>query len=526
MPKKQVILGLSVVAALTTAVLIPRAYAEPEGEGPFIGAPAGEPGGEPGASISHTSVMTFGEDATTDGETYESTGDSENAILVAEGVINLANPTIKKTGSSEGDGADFYGTNAAVVTLGGTLNITGGSIATDGVHANAVFAYGNSIANVSNSTITTTKDNSGAVMVAGGGTLTATYVTATTKGNSSAPIRSDRGGGTMTIEGGNYTSNGIGSPAIYSTADISVKGATLESTASEGIVIEGKNSVMLEKSKLVADNNKLNGQSETYKNIFIYQSMSGDAEEGAGVFTSNNSEITTKNGDTFFVTNTNAKINLYNSVFNGTPGAFLRVQAGAWGNPGENGGNVDLSLYAQKVEGNIVLDTLSKLNMNMENDSFFKGTINHDDTAKEVNLIASDNSVVVLTGDSYVTSLVSADEDNSNIYGNGFKLFVKGEEIKTNSATPPTDRKNKTTIDTNSEETVDDFSTIGFIIAAASSFLVLVVGGLLIANCASKCRKEGKTQKKDQKKDQKEATKQEQTKDNTKSGQVEGPNGQ
>ena len=521
MPKKQIILGLSVVAALTTATLIPKAYAEPDG---LLVAPVGDPG----VSISHTSVKTFNEDTSTDGEAYESTSNSEVAVLVTEGTINLANPTIKKTGSGEGDGADFYGTNAGVISLGGTLNITGGSVTTNGAHANAVFAYGIGIVNISDTTIATTNDNSGAIMVAGGGTLTANRLTATTTGNSSAPIRSDRGGGTMTIEGGTYTSNGIGSPVIYSTADVSVKGAALESTASEGVVIEGKNSVTLENVKLTADNNKLNGQSETYKNIFIYQSMSGDAEEGAGVFTANGSEINTKNGDTFFVTNTNAKINLYNNAFNGTPGAFLRAQAGAWGNPGANGGNVDLSLYSQKVTGDIIIDGVSKLNMNMENDSFFKGAINHDNTAREVNLVASDDSVVILTGDSYVTSLVSADEDNSNIYGNGFKLFVNNVEVKTNSATPPTDRKHKADSSTTSDDTTSDFSTLGFVIAAAGSFLVLVIGGLLIAKCTSKCRKEGKAPKKDQKKDHKEDQKKvdDQTKNNTESGQVEGPNGQ
>ena len=36
-----------------------------------------------------------------------------------------------------------------------------------------------------------------------------------TKGESSAAIRSDRGGGTMVVDGGTYTSNGVGSPAVW-----------------------------------------------------------------------------------------------------------------------------------------------------------------------------------------------------------------------------------------------------------------------------------------------------------------------
>lgn len=36
--------------------------------------------------------------------------------------------------------------------------------------------------------------------------------------------------------------NGTGSPAIYSTADITAKNATLKANSSEGVVVEGKNS--------------------------------------------------------------------------------------------------------------------------------------------------------------------------------------------------------------------------------------------------------------------------------------------
>ena len=67
-----------------------------------------------------------------------------------------------------------------------------------------------------------------------------------TSGNSSAAIRSDRGGGTVNVTGGTYTSNGYNSPAVYSTADISVTGAVLTANNSEALVIESKNSITLE----------------------------------------------------------------------------------------------------------------------------------------------------------------------------------------------------------------------------------------------------------------------------------------
>ena len=512
MSKKSVFLGLSLTAALTTAALAPSVFAEPPSgaAGNLVAPgretppekPAGEPGGAPGqapgesANVEHSGVMTIAEDTATDGQTYESVNNSENAILMTGGVANLANPVIKKTGSADGDNADFYGTNAAVFVSGGTMNITGGTVTTDGAHANGVFAYGEGIINISNANIKTSANNSGALMVTGGGTLTATYVSATTDGNSSAPIRSDRGGGTMNIENGAYTSNGMGSPVIYSTANVNVKDAALESTASEGVVIEGKNSVKLSNTKLVANNTTLNGQSETYKTIFIYQSMSGDADEGVGNFIAENSDITTKNGDTFFVTNTTAEINLKNNNIVNESGDFIRIQAGKWGNTGTNGGQVVLTATDQEIRGGIVVDNISALSISLAGDSYYKGIINGANTAQTLSITLSKDAVIVLDGDSYISSLSNEDTENKNIYANGHKLYVAGEEAKINSETPPEGRKNQTAGATTSETTkeevkeVDDHSTLGFIIAAAASFLVLVFGGIIIASCAKKCRKE------------------------------------
>lgn len=505
MRKKSFILGLSLTAALTTAALAPSVFAEPPtGAAGTLTTPGGEtppdqPGGAPGesASVEHTGVLTIAEDMGTDGQTYESTNDSENAILMTGGTANLANPSISKTGSADGDSADFYGTNAAVFVSGGTMNITGGTVTTNGSHANGVFTYGEGIINISNTNIKTSSNNSGALMVTGGGTLTATYVTATTDGNSSAPIRSDRGGGTMNIENGFYTSNGVGSPVIYSTANVNVKDATLESTASEGVVIEGKNSVKLSNVKLTANNNQLNGQSETYKTIFIYQSMSGDADEGVGSFTAENSDIITKNGDTFFVTNTTADINLTNNNITNESGDFIRIQAGKWGNSGSNGGQVTLTATDQEIRGGVIVDNISSLSLALYGDSYYKGVINGANTAQLLSVHLDKDSVIVLDGDSYISGLDNDNKENTNIYANGHKLYVAGEEVKINSETPPEGRKNKTagaatSSETTTEETkeVDDYSTLGFIIAAAASFLVLIIGGLIIANCAKKCRKE------------------------------------
>ena len=210
-----------------------------------------------------------------------------------------------------------------------------------------------------------------------------------------------------------------------------MKNANLIATASEGVVIEGKNSVTLENTTLTDTNNTLNGQSTTYKNIFLYQSMSGDAASGQATFTAKNSTIITNQGDSFYVTNTTAEINLENNQItnNDNTSNFLRIQKDSWGNSGSNGGTVTLNLTNQKATGNIVVDSISSLTMNLTNNSSFEGAINNENVGK-VNLTLDATSTLALTGDTYLESLTNVDSTNSNINLNGYKLYVNGVELQ------------------------------------------------------------------------------------------------
>ncbi len=437
----------------------------------------GQGQGQTSTNISHAGATELTADATLSDQTYSSTNSAENALLVQNATITLENPTITKSGDDSGDNSDFYGTNAAVFAYdNATLNITDGEITTNGSHANAVFAYGTGTINIKNTKIATSSNNSGGVMVTGGGTITATNLTVTTSGNSSAPIRSDRGGGTITVEDGTYTSSGIGSPIIYSTADITVKNATLTATTSEGVVIEGSNSVTLENTTITDTNTTLNGDSETYKNIFIYQSMSGDADEGTGTFTATNSTFVTNQGDNFFITNTTAVINLTGNTFinNDTSGVFLRAATGKWGTSGSNGGKVTLNATSQEIIGDIIIDSISSLNFNLTS-SYFKGAITNEGTTS---LTLDANSIVVLTGDSYITSLNNAISDNSNIYSNGYKLYVSGTEVSINQSTAP-----ESFLETNVEITTGEIQDTTSNTTSNINMPVLIsciLGGILI----------------------------------------------
>ena len=383
-----------------------------------------------------TSANTITEDTEVDGETYTSTSDDENALRVDGAAVTLKDITIEKTAgaSSNTEDGDFYGQNAGLLVLNGaTATITGATVNTSVTNGNGVFSYGEgTVVNISDSTIRTTENNSGGIQTTGGGIMNATNLDVETQGNSAAAIRSDRGGGTVNVDGGSYVTNGTGSPAIYCTADISVSDATLTANASEGVVVEGKNSVALTDCDVTGNmSNTYNGDSdENIHCIMIYQSMSGDADVGEATFSAEGGSITAKTGDMFYITNTDCEITLKDVAFTLANDVFLRVEGNSssrgWGTEGANRGDVTLTADSQEFTGNILVDEISSLALTMKNGTSYEGAINPDGAGGTVDVTLDDNSTWTLTGDSYIASF---DGDTSNITANGYHLYVNGEQV-------------------------------------------------------------------------------------------------
>ncbi|MBQ5969003.1 MAG: hypothetical protein IJL52_02690 [Clostridia bacterium] len=353
-----------------------------------------------------------------------------------------------KTGDSDGgDNCNFYGQNAAVLVKDGTTTtITGGTITSDADGANGVFCYGGNGGQngkdgdgttliIQETTITTTGDGAGGIMTTGGGITEAKNLTVTTSGRSSAPIRTDRGGGTVTVDGGTYTSNGLGSPAIYSTAEITLSNATLVSNLSEGVCIEGLNSVTLNDCDLTASNTERNSNAQFLDSIMLYQSMSGDAASGTATFTMNGGSLTGNSGHVFHVTNTSAVITLSGVEITNTDSenVLLSVCDDGW-----SGGSNTATLNAsgQTLEGTILVGSNSTLTLNLSGGSTFKGSVNGSITNSKgdtvstevgtVNVTLDDTSTWTLTGDTYITSFSG---NTANVNSNGYTLYVNGTAL-------------------------------------------------------------------------------------------------
>lgn len=384
-----------------------------------------------------TSANTISEDTTVSSKTYTSTGDDENALRIDGATVTLNGITINKTGGSTSstENGDFYGTNAGLLAVNGAqVTIDGATVNTTVQNGNGVFSYGSGTkVTISDSTITTTADNSGGIQTTGGGTTYANNLTVSTAGNSSAAIRSDRGGGTVVVDGGTYKTSGSGSPAIYSTAEITVSNAALSATNSEAVVVEGLNSVTLNNSTLSGNmTGTYKGDStENIHNIMLYQSMSGDAEQGTSKFTATDSTITANAGDMFYVTNTSAVIKLDNVKLNLANGTLLTVEGNSssrgWGTAGKNGGNVDFTASNMTFAGNITVDTISTLDFTLASASTFNGTISIVDNEAGGTAV-DDNAVVTvekgavwnLTGNCKITRLTN----NGTINYNGYTITL------------------------------------------------------------------------------------------------------
>jgi hypothetical protein len=368
--------------------------------------------------------------------------DSDKSAIV---VKNKGNATIKYAAitkssgdSSNTENSEFYGVNSGIlVTKNSKATIKNTTIKTSAKGSNAVFATGeNSKIYVSDTTIETTGESSSRGLDATyGGYIEADNVKITTKGGSCATLATDRGEGTVIAKNSTLETNGSGSPVIYSTGDIQISNTKGIANGSQMVVIEGKNSATITNSQLEASGKGNRGDTDQ-SGIMIYQSMSGDASEGTGTFTAKNSTLKIsedsdyyKSAPMFFITNTKALINLENTKIKYGSIILLSIKGTSeWGNANNNGGDTTLNATNQDLKGNIEIDKISTLTMNLKK-SIYKGTINGDNSAKEVILKLDKNSKITLTGDSYITNLEDADTSYSNIDFNGYKLYVNGKAI-------------------------------------------------------------------------------------------------
>ena len=438
-----------------------------------MGGGQGGPGGQASGVDSYDAANEYSSDETVSDTSLESTGTDENAALISNGAeVTFSNDAISRTSSDSqgGDNSSFYGVGAAVLATDGTAYVKDSTVTTDSKGGAGLFAYGDGTVYVADTDITTQQDTSGGIHAAGGGKLYAWDLNVETNGESSAAIRSDRGGGTMVVDGGTYTSNGVGSPAVYCTADIAVNNAELTANGSEAVCIEGLNSLRLYNSNLTG-NMSDDDQNDTTWTVILYQSMSGDSEVGNSTFQMDGGTITSKNGGLFYTTNTECTIALkdVDITYNDDSEFFLQCTGNnnqrGWGQSGANGSDCNFTADSQDMKGNVIWDSISDLDFYMTNGSTLEGAFVNDESNAGnggdgyCNVVIDKDSTWTVTGDSTITSLsnagtiTDADGKTVSIVGTDGTTYVEGDSDYTITAGSYQD-----SADTSASTTVDDWS--------------------------------------------------------------------
>lgn len=432
----------------------------------------GGPGGGSSAPESYSAVNEYTEDTSVSNTSLSSEGTDENTVLVQTAGITAALDNVNIVRNSQdstgGDSSSFYGVGAAALVTDGTLSISNSTIESDAAGGAGVFAYGNGTAYVSDTTITAMQNTAGGIHVAGGGTLYAWDLNVETNGESSAAIRSDRGSGTMVVDGGSYTANGVGSPAVYSTADITVHDAELTANGSEAICIEGLNTIRLFDCDLTGNMSDLE-QNDCTWNVILYQSMSGDSEVGNSTFEMSGGTLTAKNGGMFYTTNTESTFVLSDvKLVNADDSEFLLKCTGnsnqrGWGTAGANGADSHFTAIQQTMEGNVIWDSISKLDFYLTQASTWTGAVIQDESNAGAggdgygNVYIDADSTWIVTGDSTVSALSCAgtmqdsDGNTVSVVGTDGTVYVEGTSeytVTVNSYSDSGDVSGASTLDT------------------------------------------------------------------------------
>ena len=438
-----------------------------------IGGGQGGPGGQDSDVDSYAAANEYSSDETVSDTSLESTETNENAALVSNGAeVTFNNDAISRTSSDSqgGDNSSFYGVGAAVLATDGTAYVKDSTITTDSKGGAGLFAYGDGTVYAADTDISTQQDTSGGIHAAGGGKLYAWDLSVETNGESSAAIRSDRGGGTMVVDDGTYTSNGVGSPAVYCTADIAVNNAELTANGSEAVCIEGLNSLRLYNSNLTG-NMSDDDQNDTTWTVILYQSMSGDSEVGNSTFQMDGGTITSKNGGLFYTTNTECTIALkdVDITYNDDSEFFLQCTGNnnqrGWGQSGSNGSDCNFTADSQDMKGNVIWDSISDLDFYMTNGSTLEGAFVNDETYAGnggdgyCNVVIDKDSTWTVTGDSKITSLsnagtiTDADGKTVSVVGTDGTTYVEGDSDYTITVDSYQD-----SADTSASTSIDDWS--------------------------------------------------------------------
>ncbi|MGI6232843.1 MAG: hypothetical protein ACOYJF_08345 [Prevotella sp.] len=379
----------------------------PDGFPPGDFPPDGGPHG-PRTAYSKGAKLTVTKDGTFNDLTLKETGSDYNVVKDTCATATLNRCRIEKLGDtgSRGDNSSFFGINAAVYAASkGVLTLRDCKVTTNADGANAFFCYNGGKLYLYNDTCENLSPRSRGIHCTGGNgaTVYAYNCKMVTRKATSSTIATDRGGGTVYVNGGYYEANGEKCAIIYSTGDIHVTGITgISNSREQGDIadIEGDNSVIIDSCRLTCAGSS--------RGLMLYQSGSGDASGYRPLMRVSNSTLTLRDSSAVLCevpTAVNAQLTLDNCEIHAPSEVLAYVHTNPnWRN--SNAKSLTLTLKNGNYQGKLLHDETGSIAVDIAKNTTWTGCFNPDNSSRTAADTVVVNGTWELDGDSYADVLI------------------------------------------------------------------------------------------------------------------------
>jgi hypothetical protein len=363
---------------------------------------------------------------------YYSSTSAGNIFKCTQNTLTLTDCYLMKYASSGsgGDESSFYGTYAALLSTGsgscsfsgsgaatwtgnlGTINMYGGSITTDQSGANAIVAYGGTV-NIKNVAIHTYQGASRGLHATYNGVINAENCSIITEGTSCSVIATDRGYGTVTVDGGYYEARGNNSAVLYSTGEITASNIKGESEVGEIGVIEGSNSITINNSEITSGSSK--------RALMILQSGSGDSSGSDGYIYVNGGKLTSTGSSTPLLevpTSITGTLTLNNVEVSCASGILMYVDYNTQWSTSGGTGNLILEGGDYEYTGRVYTDSYGYANVTLSDSAVWNGYYTDGKSTASGTITIDSGCTWNLTGNTTVATIIN----NGTINCNGYTL--------------------------------------------------------------------------------------------------------
>jgi hypothetical protein len=204
---------------------------------------------------------------------------------------------------------------------------------------------------------------------------------------------------------------------------VSAQNATFRANHSAAIEVESGGSVALNNCTVSGNMTATSDNgSDIFYTVLFCNSNSGTGDGEQSTFTMTGGLLNANNGDLFYVMDVDAVISLTNVTLSPNNGVLLHIA----GTDGQNGGTCSLTAANQTLNGDILVDEISSLQIFLTDGSTYTGSVNPDGTDGDAYVTIDDGSTWILTGDAYLTGFSGK---TKNIETNGYTVYVNGSAI-------------------------------------------------------------------------------------------------